>query len=448
MTKKQSTSNKSVKRSINLDGWANIITGLGQQSRDKRLSTKYQPTALLSDEVLTNLYISDGLATRVIDLPTRDMTRRWFTVEGDTENAVASYLEREGAKAAVIELVRWARLYGGAILVMGVNDGGELEEPVNENKIESIDFFNVFDKTCVSPSIEYYTNPAESKYGLPKIYQVSPLHGGAQFLVHETRVLRMIGKPMPMRLARQNNGWGMSVLQPAYEALREIGVGFGSSAQLMDDFVQTVLKITGLADILASGKDDLIIKRAQILALSRSVANIIVTDKEEEYTKQTTNVTGLPEILREFIMQLCSITGIPYTLLRGESPAGLKATGDSDIRFYYDNIASDQSDVLRPVLNNLVKYTMLAQKGPTKGKLLDNWRIDFLPLWQPTQQEIVDLRAKQATIDDAYIAANVLSPNEVRASRFGGQQYSIETTVEGDAPEVEDGDDDDDEVTK
>lgn len=448
MAAKRSTK-KVEDKSISNDGWANIITGLGQQSRDKRLSTKFGKVNVLPPETLSSMYMGDGFAARIIDLPARDMTRRWFTVAGDTDNKVASHLEEVGAKLAVIELVRWARLYGGAVIVMGINDGGELTDPVNESRIKSIDFYHVFDKTLVNPTSEYYSDPQEPKYGLPKMYNISPVHGGASFDIHESRILRMVGVALPPRLAVSNNGWGLSILQTSYDSLRNLGTGYGSAAQLMDDFVQTVLTISGLADIIARGDDQLVIKRAQILALSRSIANIIVVDKEEKYDKQTTNVAGLPEMLREFAMALCASTGIPYTLLMGQSPGGLNATGDSDIRFYYDSIAAEQNDNLRHVINPLVKYTMLAKNGPTSGKIIAGWRIDFLPLWQPSEEQIVNMRERQSITDERYISNNVLSPAEVGKSRFGGKQYSIETILTetdrdmiSNTPEAEDSEED------
>jgi hypothetical protein len=73
---------------------------------------------------------------------------------------------------------------------------------------------------------------------------------------------------------------------------------------------------------------------------------------------------------------------------------------------------------------------MLSKEGPTKGKVLDDWSLEFNPLWQPTEQETVEMRNKQAETDKIYIEQQVLTPEEVTLSRFGGDEYSIETSVD------------------
>ena len=54
----------------------------------------------------------------------------------------------------------------------------------------------------------------------------------------------------------------------------------------------------------------------------------------------------------------------------------------------------------------------------------------FNPLWQMTEAERVDIRLKQSQADVAYINAQVLTPEEVASSRFGGDAYSIETKLD------------------
>ena len=54
----------------------------------------------------------------------------------------------------------------------------------------------------------------------------------------------------------------------------------------------------------------------------------------------------------------------------GQAPAGLNATGDSEIRWFYDRVAARQRRELQPALKRLVKLLFLSKRGPTKGKLL------------------------------------------------------------------------------
>ncbi len=55
----------------------------------------------------------------------------------------------------------------------------------------------------------------------------------------------------------------------------------------------------------------------------------------------------------------------------------------------------------------------------------------FKPLWQPTALEEADRRLKVAQADDIYLGYGALLPEEVRKSRWGGDGYSAETTIDG-----------------
>jgi hypothetical protein len=65
------------------------------------------------------------------------------------------------------------------------------------------------------------------------------------------------------------------------------------------------------------------------------------------------------------------------------------------------------------------------------------------PLWQESDGERATARNAQADADTKYVTLGVLSPDEVRAARFGGGSFSFETTIEADdvTPDVLPGDD-------
>ena len=129
-----------------IDGWSNIFTGHGIENRDRRVSGQYSPSYIVQINELTNLYRGDGIASRLIDLPVHDMTRKWFKVLHDTEDLIQKDLRRLRAKRNVKEALTWADLYGGAIIIMGIDDGGNLEDELNEENIKKIEFLRVYDK--------------------------------------------------------------------------------------------------------------------------------------------------------------------------------------------------------------------------------------------------------------------------------------------------------------
>ena len=137
---------KKIRQTV-LDGFLNVLTKIGVRGRDKRLGALPSPPINLSRGDLTNLYTADDIVARLCDLPAKTMTRKWLDISGvddPTEAAaVISAGTKIGIRQATREAITWGRLYGSALVIMGVNDGREMNEPVDESNIKSIDYLLV-----------------------------------------------------------------------------------------------------------------------------------------------------------------------------------------------------------------------------------------------------------------------------------------------------------------
>jgi phage-related protein (TIGR01555 family) len=402
------------------DGWTNALTGLGLASTDKRQSTRFRHTTILPDKTLTALYRGAGLTRRIINLPATEMTRNWFTINGDDQDKVLQKLEELSAQEAYTDAMVWARLYGGAVIFMGINDGGKAEEPVNVENIKEVWGLTVFDKTdvvIVDASIS--RDPNSPFFGKPTIYEITPITGGTSFKVHASRLIRFDGAKIPNQQLHENNGWHDSVMQSIYEQLRQIGGVYDNAEFIVEDFVQTIIKVDNLLQMIASGQDDQVKQRLNLIDLSKHVANTILLDAKEDYAKHSSTVTGLDTLLDRFMMYVSSVTGIPVTLLMGRSPAGQNATGESDIRMWYDSIRSAQRAILRPRLETLIEYCFKATGGEP-----ETWSIEFNPLWEMTEDEKANVYKTNAEGDQIYIVNGVVSAAEIARYRFGGQSYN------------------------
>lgn len=163
-----------------------------------------------------------------------------------------------------------------------------------------------------------------------------------------------------------------------------------------------------------------------------STRNVLIDADGESFTRTEVGaLAGLAAVLDKFLLLLLSgAAEIPVTILMGQSPAGLSATGESDVRWFYDRIKSAQTSTLQPNLLRLILLLCLAKDGPTKGVVPAKLAVEFAPLWQMTPLELADLRQKQSTTDAAYITAQVVTAEEVAASRFRPEGWSPETTID------------------
>ena len=73
-------------------------------------------------ELLTVLSRENWLAARIIDTPCEDMTRAWYSISSEIEQEKLDELAKLESKHSIQQeltnLIRWARLYGGALAVM------------------------------------------------------------------------------------------------------------------------------------------------------------------------------------------------------------------------------------------------------------------------------------------------------------------------------------------
>lgn len=396
------------------DGWENIMTGLGVTGFDKRKNTEFKTSPILTPADLRDIYRGNGIGKRIVELPTREMMRPGFDIKGDEERKVQGIFEERGIHKQVANMIRWSRLFGGAIGVMGLQDGLLLDQPLNEKAIKKVEFLHVFDRDHVSWSgTDLYNDPRNPKYGRPKWYHVSPATTGRPFTVHESRVVILDGLPVDDTARIENQGWGDSALQSAFESLRAIGASMAGTEIVIDDFITAVLKIKNLGDLTAAGNWKYLKERLNYLDMSKHLLNTMLIDGTfEEYEKKASSVAGLPDLLDRFALALSADTGIPQTLLMGRSPAGLNATGDSDIRNWYDQIAQDQRDLLNPIYERLIRLTFLSKEYG--GKEPKDWEIVWRPLWQPTKKEQAETDKLESETLTNYADLGAISGEEVR----------------------------------
>jgi len=443
MTKKQttrtdnSTSEQFSKSVKHRDGWANIYTREGMVDRDKQTGYSHRRGPIMREQELKDIYRTDGFGKKIVNRVTKDMVREWFDITNDTDGEINKVLLNIGAPTEILIALRWAKIYGGSLVVMGINDGATgndaLEQPVNENNIQSIDFLKTYNRFRVTwETNDLFNDPTQSNFNTPEFYTISPLTSGAQtpFKVHASRVLRFDGELTDDETRTDNEGWDDSIFTGIRTQLINVNSMFQSVKSIVDEYVITIIKIKNLQAMIAAGQDGLIKDRLNILDLGRQTINSMMLDAEEEYERQSASVAGLRELVIESETALAAVSDYPMVILMGVSPSGMDATGDADVRLYYDNVVADQNDKMRKQCITLVRYIQLSKEGPFNGKELPDWNIEFNLLWQPTDKELAETRKIVAETDEKYIDLGVVNSQEVRESRYGGDDYSLETKTE------------------
>jgi phage-related protein (TIGR01555 family) len=421
---------------LRADGLQNVLIGMGT-GRDKSQYTKTTATVFLTQEELENLY-GEWLPRRIIDIYADQATRKGFKVLFGGDGVRAE--EVQGIEQIIEELyilenlnlaAKNSRLYGGACLLLYIDDGRPAYMPVDKRNIRRVEEIECLDRWQIAPVINEENLYDYSKATYYQIISGDLINEPTLTYIHKDRILRFDGDWLPYRVRQRNYGWGMSSLQTIYDSFRHYWTGLNSAATLLTEFDIFVHKVRGLAAMLSAGKEGAIRDRLQVNDMSKSIYRGYAIDAEkEELEFISRNFGGIGEVLEKLRVDIIGASKIPHTLLFGESPGGLGSTGRSEERDFAKQLADYQAAHFKRPIKKLMEYIMLSKEGPTQGKLPDSWRVQFNPLFELNEREMADVRARVAAVDGRYIQLGVLSPKEVADARYGGSEWSMELTLD------------------
>ena len=389
--------------------YENVFLSVGN-AKDRSVFTKAIIRTVLDNTQLENLYEGDGFARRIIDLPSEEMVRAGYDIEGvDEDSEVRAQLENIQCLPKLCDALRWNNLYGGALVVMLINDGGTLEEPLNIENAKSLEQLRVYDRYQVSRQ-QKYLDPMDSRFGKTQIYQISPIDG-SPYMVHESRCISFDGMPIPERTRAANDGWGASKLQQCLDQLTRFGMSHIWANALLERAQQAIHGIPELTNLLRQpGGEALVKKRVDIVDMTRSINNTIVIDAAESYDIKSNTLTGVADVMDRLGLAMSAVTGIPESLLFGRQQGGLNSTGKSDLENWYAKVGQDQNTILLPALDRLITVQLYVM-----GRYTEDYLIKFNPLSVPSRKDTAETDYKIAQTFEIYANMGALDASEVRA---------------------------------
>jgi phage-related protein (TIGR01555 family) len=416
---------RAIQAAARVDSWVNTATAFGT-SADKTTKSVPMTGCRLTMPQITALYTEDHLAAKIVDVYPREALRVPLTVGGLTQEQTASLNlnapgENDRTLVSVVEEAWiWGRCYGGAAIWPMTTDGDNLVTPANPSA--EVMALRVVDRRQLNVATRYQNGP---KAGLPETYWVTDQNGTRLSRVHETRLILFPGALTDRETKQRLDGWDLSVLQRPYEALRAAGAIYKGIEIQVTDGNQGVYKIKNLIAMMAGKHGEQLLARLRLMQESRSVARAVVLDAEvEDFQQLSAKLDGLVG-LGEFGHKLVAAAAeIPVTILIGESPAGLNATGESDLRWFHFRVEAARKNVADPRLVQLIR--MVNPRIPRETKLTLEWG----SLWQPSAKEQIEMQKMQAETDQIYIVSEVARPEEIALSRFTEAGWSGVTKID------------------
>ena len=395
-------------------------------------------------------YESNGLFAKIIDTPAEEAIKHGFELEGVTDQKVQDFYEQAldelDWEETAMTCIKWARLFGGSIAVMLINDGRGLDEPVDWKNIQSIDDIRIFDRSVIQPDYTSLFNydPRDpfstrgSRLGMPEYYQVFSKYGA--FTVHDSRCLVFQNGILPENTTNSiYQFWGVPEYIRLNKAIRDAETAHRSAPKLLDRSVQPIYKMKDLSAELATEEgESKVLRRLQVIDMARGLLNSLVIDSEgEDYDFKTFQFSGINDVVSASCNLLSALSNIPQVILFGQAVGGLSTTDDTSMENYYNYVERIQKRMLRKNLRYLL--SIIFQAGLATGEIdeVPSIKIKFNPLWSlnDVQQADLDLKKEQVKLARAqtaqvYVGMQAVDPSEVRKKLADSEEFDVETMLD------------------
>lgn len=430
-------------KKLTLDNWKNVVTGVGITGKDKLTysEVEWQRTDRSTAEAL---FAADDLGGKIASMIPFDGTREGITwnFDGDEAtdtNEVIKFLNGQFDDLKVWNKLKWAwtmaRVYGGALLFVSVDDGQQdLSQPLNIKAVRSIKSLHVIERWSLNvTSIDIISDINSPHFGTPKYYMYNTTDDAGSTMseyvkIHHSRVIRFDGNRLPTRLYKKNNYWHDSIYSRLNEALRNYSMSESSIPTIIQELNQLVMKIDGLNEAIQMDEQELVVGKLNFVNLLRSSLRAVVLDGNDEFDFKQVAVAGVKDLMDIPRARLIAASSIPHTRLMGESPgASLGEQGRSQLTDYYDFVAAQQKEVLEEPIKRLLE--IMAGQVDKPIDIPPSTTFIFNPLYQDDQKTIIETRQIQANIDKIYGDLGVYDAFEIAENRFGSGEYSYETRL-------------------
>ncbi|MBQ8677317.1 MAG: DUF1073 domain-containing protein [Alphaproteobacteria bacterium] len=315
---------------------------------------------------LSYAYKQYGFLQTAIDQPIEDAFRGGVELESETLEAdelelLKQTMEDHNDWENIKEAQRWARLFGGGLLI--ANTSQETNKPLNKKALygEKLDFI---------PSDRWESIMSDPEAGV--LYSNFMFHGKT---IDKSRVCLAIGKKAPYYVRLRLQGWGLSFFEQTLPPLVQYLKSQNVMLELLDENKIDVLKINQLSSILMQNDGtQKIKKRVDVAAQNKNYKSMLVMDKEDDYVQKQLSVAGMAELSKEIRVMVAAYLRQPVSKIWGTGSSGF-SSGEDDLENYNAMIESE----IRPQCLKMIKWVVDLRCHQLFGRKVP----DLTSKWQP-----------------------------------------------------------------
>lgn len=294
-----------------------------------------------------------------------------------------------------------ALTYGSAFVFVDTNTEIEnLEKPLYFTpllaKANKIQHLKVIEPYLVGAVEVNASNPLNADFMKPSKWFIS---GGG--VVDRTRLLHISIYDCPDMLKPLYNYGGISLCQFMKDYVMQADI---SRQALSDIFLRfrTIIIQSDLPKINASEA----VERVAVINKQRNNAGTLLLTNDEKYFETITPLTGLDKLIAQMQENIAVSARMPAVKLLGLTPSGFNATGDFDLKSYYDEIMSLQNSIIKPIIEKFLRYFAYElgfEVLPT---------FEFTPLSTENALNEAQINSTEANTINALIQAGVITQEQ------------------------------------
>lgn len=362
------------------------------------LTNAYNKNAFLQtavNQMVEDAFRNDGLIIDSKTLSTEELEKLRTTMqdEGDIE--------------AIIDCIRWGRLYGGGVLIANTEQDYKLPLLENQLKGKKLQFLATNRWQCLPNGDSPYTAKAFTLTdSLNTSYSESAKHGAT---IDRSRVAIFTGRKSPYMTSAMLQGWNASIFEGILEPINNLLGAFNVSLELLSEAKIDIFKIAGLSQLLLSPDGEKQVrKRIQIATENKNYKGSLAMDSEDNYEQKQISFGGIPDLLNQMMFIFAGYLRYPVSKLFGKGSSGF-SSGDDDIENYNGNVDSD----VRIPAKRLIKWVVDLRCLQLFGRTLPDFQVRWKPLKVMSEKEQAEINSRRLADYLQLVDRNIMTKQMV-----------------------------------
>jgi len=415
-----SETKESPKVNINDGALQNVMTGLGTVADKSEGITATAAVFSVNEDQLANLYAGYRLASGVCDMVPEAALESDISITNDTDGSTFKALSALGLFEEVIQAGAWARAFGGGLIITKYEGKNEISKPPADS--EKVTGYQVFSSAAVEMNDDDLKAADEVSLAEdPEVIRIMN-RSGEYIEVHKSRITVIKGITCPDH--RTNDAklrfFGISFLHQVEKEIKAIGASISGVSHMLQENGIKVFGFKGISDILSHPDGEAKLReRITLTKANISAFNATYGDADDGFDLVSHTFTGIPDTLKVVMMFVSAITGIPVSILFGQTATGLSQTNEGDIKAYRSLVGRWRSKFLyRPMCKMISDYNRrnLGKKEDCEfewGDIMpasNTEKLEQLKLWTESVEKLWNMDALNP-IEIRKMLVNGFDPN-------------------------------------